>query len=99
MPVRCPPFVHDLGGEYRIEVEGLSAHHEEDVPLPVLKLGRMVRDKPQQVVLRARRQRHSLPLPPVLGLGWLYQSAVSRLKIVPRFAFPIVQELRIGFAM
>jgi hypothetical protein len=55
VPVGRPALVHDLAGEHRVEVQRLGAHHEEDVALPLLQLGRIVGDEPEQVVLRVRR--------------------------------------------
>ena len=55
VPVGGPALVHDLAGEHRVEVERLRAHREEDVALPVLELGGVVGDEPEQVVFRMRR--------------------------------------------
>src|SRR3954449_11758766 len=57
VPVRGPALVHDLAGEHRVEVERLRAHHQEDVALPLLELGGVVGDEPEEVVLRVRRDR------------------------------------------
>ena len=60
MPVRCPPFVHDLAAENWVEIERLFAHGQKDIALPVVKVGRVMGDEPQQIVLRPRRQRSAL---------------------------------------
>src|SRR5579871_6011261 len=57
VPVGGPALIHDLRGEYGIEIERLLTHCEEDVALPTLHLGRVVRYEPQQVTLRMRRHR------------------------------------------
>lgn len=59
VPVRGPALVHDLAGKYRIEVKGLLADGEEDVPLPLVQVGGAGRDEPQEVALRARGQRRT----------------------------------------
>src|SRR5690606_1031755 len=57
-----PALVHDLRREEGIEVEGLLAHGEENVPLPILELGRVVGDEPEQIAFGMRRYRRALAL-------------------------------------
>src|SRR5687767_10955189 len=61
MPVRGPALIHDLTREDRIEIKRLFANREEDVALPWLHLGRVLRDEPQQVTFGMRRDRRLLP--------------------------------------
>ena len=56
MPVRSPPFVHDLAREHRIEIERLLANGEEHVALPCVELATVLGQEPQQVVLRVPRR-------------------------------------------
>src|SRR5581483_5377123 len=54
VPVAGPALVHDLGLELWIEVIGLLTDDLEDILLPRLDM-RVVRQEPEQVALRMRR--------------------------------------------
>src|SRR5262249_5402296 len=69
VPIRRPAFVHDLAREHRIEVERLLAHRAEDVALPLLELGRVLRDHPEQIALGLRWNRRARALE--RGIGYL----------------------------
>jgi hypothetical protein len=62
VPVRRPALVHDLAGEHGIEIERLLAHGAEHVTLPLLELGRVLGDEPEQVALGLRRNRRAYAL-------------------------------------
>jgi hypothetical protein len=97
MPVRGPALIHDLASEHGIEIERFLAHGQENVTLPLLEIGRIFGDEPQQVPLRGRRQGGARALERLVDRGCCARQIVeTALKSVGAAELRRLEVLRIA---